>query len=151
MARKKSKTKSRKSKSKSYRKKTYSKKTKSRGKKSGSRPRKSSPYRTSGSCRSMSRNTCNTALGSGNLRRCRWSFSNNHCEMLPAKYRRRATLQVGGSARHVKYKPGARRKISIPSGIANFNPNSGGSYAGKYNAPARRKIAIPAGLGMSYY
>jgi len=80
-------------------------------------------------CGRLSMGSCNDKF-SGGLRACRWSFSKLKCEGIPKKYRKRATLGVGGSATYHKYKAGSRRKLSA----ARLSPfmGSGGRMKGPY-------------------
>lgn len=64
--------------------------------------RRSRRSRGSRGCGSLAMDACNNKMANG-LRNCRWSFDKKKCQVMPAKYRRRATLGVGGSATYKKY------------------------------------------------
>ncbi len=53
------------------------------------------------------------------LRRCRYNYKLNSCEDLPVELRKRATLQVGGSAEYKPYQAGERQRLA-PERLAPF-------------------------------
>ena len=50
-----------------------------------------------------SKSICESEVDTKGLRRCRYNFKEGGCEDLPKKYKRGATLMVGGSAKLKKY------------------------------------------------
>lgn len=63
-------------------------------------------------CQDKNKFECVEELDENGLRRCRYNFKLNSCEDLPVEFRKRATMQVGGSAEYVPYVAGERQRLT---------------------------------------